>query len=122
MISSSRTSCRGLWREERDQDEEIRSLLRLYSALRIRSFPAEMTSDAPRTGVKQDITAQQADFFEAKIRPVLVEHCFKCHGPRKQESGLRLDSRESMLRGTDDGPVVVPGHPEEEPVDRSDRV
>jgi Protein of unknown function (DUF1553)/Protein of unknown function (DUF1549)/Planctomycete cytochrome C len=62
------------------------------------------------------VTAEQADFFEAKIRPVLEEHCFKCHGPRKQESGLRLDSRESMLRGTDNGPVVVPGHPEESPL------
>ena len=68
---------------------------------------------APRTGAKQGITAQQADFFEAKIRPVLEEQCFKCHGPRKQESGLRLDSRESVIRGSDNGPVVVPGHPEE---------
>ena len=55
-------------------------------------------ASAPRTGAKQDITDQQADFFEAKIRPVLAEHCFKCHGPRKQESGLRLDSRDSMIR------------------------
>lgn len=72
--------------------------------------------NSPRTSAKQDITAQQADFFEAKIRPVLEEHCFKCHGPRKQESGLRLDSRESVLRGNDNGPVVIAGHPEESPL------
>jgi Protein of unknown function (DUF1553)/Protein of unknown function (DUF1549)/Planctomycete cytochrome C len=69
---------------------------------------------APET-VRQTIS-DQADFFEAKIRPVLEEHCFKCHGPRKQESGLRLDSRAGMLRGTDNGAVVVPGHPEESPL------
>ena len=70
----------------------------------------------PETGAKQDVTAQQADFFEARIRPVLEEHCFRCHGPRKQESGLRLDSRDSMSRGSDNGPVVVAGHPEESPL------
>ena len=62
------------------------------------------------------IQLEQAEFFEAKIRPILVEHCFKCHGPEKQEAGLRLDSREAILRGTDAGPVVVPGHPEESPL------
>ena len=41
--------------------------------------------------------SEQADFFEAKIRPILVERCFKCHGPRKAEAGLRLDSREALL-------------------------
>ncbi len=70
---------------------------------------------APETA-KQSISAERADFFEAKIRPVLEENCFKCHGPRKQESGLRLDSRAAMLRGGDNGPVVVPGHPEESPL------
>ena len=66
---------------------------------------------APQDRGQVRITAQQADFFEAKIRPVLAEHCFKCHGPRKQESGLGLDSRDSMICGSDNGPVVVPGRP-----------
>ena len=64
----------------------------------------------------QPIPPQHADFFEAKVRPILVEHCFKCHGAKKQESGLRLDSRAGILRGSDAGPVVVPGHPEESPL------
>ena len=59
---------------------------------------------------------EQAEFFESKIRPILIEHCFKCHGPTKQEAGLRLDSREGILRGTDAGPVVVPGDPEASPL------
>jgi hypothetical protein len=72
---------------------------------------------APEIGtLRQAESAQRAEFFEAKIRPILEEHCFKCHGPRKQESGLRLDSRERMLRGSDAGPVVRPGHPEDSPL------
>ena len=50
-------------------------------------------------------------FFENKIRPVLFQHCFECHGSGAKElkGGLRLDSREGMLRGGDSGPSVVPG-------------
>jgi hypothetical protein len=53
----------------------------------------------------------QIRFFEASVRPVLAENCYKCHGPRKQRGGLRLDSRASVLRGGDSGPAVVPGKP-----------
>jgi hypothetical protein len=54
-----------------------------------------------------------AEFFEKKVRPVLVEHCVKCHGAdaRKVKGGLRLDSRSALLRGGDGGPAVVPGEP-----------
>ncbi len=53
-----------------------------------------------------------SDLFEAQIRPVLAANCFECHGPKKQESDLRLDSRDAMLNGNSDGPVIVPGDPE----------
>jgi hypothetical protein len=43
---------------------------------------------------------------------VLVEKCHRCHGRALQKGGLRLDSRESLLKGGDSGPVVNPGHPE----------
>jgi mono/diheme cytochrome c family protein len=62
------------------------------------------------------LSAQESEFFEAKVRPVLVEHCFSCHGPKKQNAGLRLDSRQALLQGSDNGPVVVPGHPEKSPL------
>jgi hypothetical protein len=42
-----------------------------------------------------------------------VKHCIKCHGPRKQEGGLRLDSREAILKGGETGPAVVAGKPAE---------
>jgi hypothetical protein len=51
-------------------------------------------------------------FFEAKVRPVLVESCFKCHGGAKTSHGLRVDSREVLLKGGDSGPAIVPGDPE----------
>jgi hypothetical protein len=53
------------------------------------------------------------DFFESKIRPLLIERCQRCHGSEKQEAGLRLDSRASILRGGDSGPAVVPSKPDE---------
>src|SRR4051812_11039369 len=48
-------------------------------------------------------------FFEAKIRPVLVEHCYQCHGPAKQRGSLRLDSKAAVLDGGDSGAILVPG-------------
>ena len=53
-----------------------------------------------------------ADFFEGRVRPLLANHCFACHGPKKQMAGLRLDSKQGLLRGGANGPVVVSGHPE----------
>ncbi|MGA0134110.1 MAG: PSD1 and planctomycete cytochrome C domain-containing protein, partial [Opitutales bacterium] len=58
-------------------------------------------------------TTAQLEFFEREIRPVLADNCFECHGPKKQKSGLRLDSRELVLKGGEIGPVVVPGKPEQ---------
>ncbi|HSG72347.1 MAG TPA: DUF1549 domain-containing protein, partial [Planctomycetaceae bacterium] len=58
------------------------------------------------------ITPEQAEFFETKIRPVLAEHCWKCHGPEKQEANLRLDKYAFVLKGGDTGPAIVPGKPE----------
>src|SRR5687768_12555125 len=54
------------------------------------------------------------DFFESKVRPVLVERCYECHSnqSKKLKGGLKLDSREALLVGGDNGPAVVPGEPE----------
>ena len=50
-------------------------------------------------------------FFDAKIKPVLAANCYKCH-TEKMAGGLRLDSRESMLKGGDSGAAMVPGSPD----------
>jgi hypothetical protein len=50
-------------------------------------------------------------FFEQKIRPVLVEHCYRCHSARakKPRGGLLLDTRAGILKGGDSGPALVLG-------------
>jgi len=53
----------------------------------------------------------QNEFFETKVRPVLASECFACHTD-SQLGGLRLDSREAMLKGGKSGPAIVPGDPE----------
>src|SRR4051812_10004747 len=50
--------------------------------------------------------------FERNVRPILVEHCQGCHGPKKQMSGLRVDSRQALLAGGDNGPALEPGDPD----------
>jgi hypothetical protein len=61
--------------------------------------------------VAADLAPQQTEFFENKIRPVLVEHCYKCHSTEagKDRGGLLLDTRDAMLKGGDNGPAIVPG-------------
>ncbi len=55
------------------------------------------------------------EFFEKKIRPVLVERCYKCHSSEsaKPKGGLRLDRRNGVLEGGDSGPALVPGKADE---------
>ena len=54
-----------------------------------------------------------AEHFEKRVRPLLIERCHKCHLGDKAKGGLRLDSAESLRRGGESGPVVVPGKPDE---------
>src|SRR6267142_1715895 len=61
-----------------------------------------------------DLTPAQTQFFEAKVRPVLIDNCYKCHiqQAEKIKGSLLLDTREGLLKGGDSGPAVVPGDPE----------
>lgn len=58
---------------------------------------------------------EQTAFFETRIRPILVQHCYKCHSVESKQAkgGLRLDSREAIRRGGDSGPAVIPNDTEE---------
>ncbi|MBA4190336.1 MAG: hypothetical protein C0467_20305 [Planctomycetaceae bacterium] len=53
------------------------------------------------------------DHFEKSVRPLLVEHCLRCHGPDKQKGGLRVDSREALLTGGESGPAIDLAKPDE---------
>ncbi len=59
-------------------------------------------------------TPEPFDFFESKIRPLLVQNCYGCHSAsaKPRFANLHLDSREGMLRGGDRGPALVPGDPD----------
>ena len=60
-----------------------------------------------------EFTADQLDFFETNVRPVLVSKCIECHGPDNQESELRIDSRTAILKGSVNGSIVELENPAE---------
>jgi hypothetical protein len=61
-----------------------------------------------------DLPPDQVEFFESKIRPILVESCYKCHSAEsgKSKGSLVLDSRDGLLKGGENGVVVVAGDPD----------
>jgi mono/diheme cytochrome c family protein len=54
-------------------------------------------------------------FFESRVRPILAEHCYRCHGPDSGEgkAKLRVDALESLLRGGESGPAIIRGRPDQ---------
>ena len=55
-----------------------------------------------------------SEFFEKKVRPVLVGNCYTCHSANtNSKGGLRVDDRNGLIQGGNSGPAVVPGNPEE---------
>lgn len=66
----------------------------------------------PSPGLRAQSTAEGAEFFETKIRPLLSEHCFACHGSRIQTAGLDLSTKAGFFKGGENGPVVSQGDPE----------
>ncbi|MEM0926731.1 MAG: DUF1549 domain-containing protein, partial [Planctomycetota bacterium] len=76
-------------------------------------FMASLVLSATSKAVADD--PGSVEFFESKIRPVLVKRCYSCHSSEADETGgtLWLDSSSAMLEGGDSGPVLKPGHAEE---------
>ena len=66
----------------------------------------------PLHAANQELLPGDVEFFESRIRPILVNHCYKCHSESSKQSkgGLRLDSRESTIKGGDSGPAIIPGN------------
>ena len=65
-------------------------------------------------GAAESVDAEQRKFFETRIRPALVKHCYECHstGAKKVGAKLFLDSSQGVLEGGESGPSVVPGEAE----------
>src|SRR5215469_15739784 len=83
----------------------------LAVAVSVAFRPVDLSADEQSHQPK--LTPEDETFFEQKIRPLLVERCFKCHGDaEKPKGGLRLISRKGWEQGGDTGPAVVPGEPE----------
>jgi hypothetical protein len=70
--------------------------------------PAGVAAD-PARGV------EGIEYFERRVRPILVEHCYSCHGAgaKKVGGGLLLDTREGLRKGGASGPAIAPGRPDE---------
>jgi hypothetical protein len=58
------------------------------------------------------LSTEQVEFFEKKIRPILVERCYECHSGSESNGGLRFDDRDRVRRGGDTGPAIVEGEPD----------
>lgn len=68
---------------------------------------------------RADDRTSRLEFFEKRIRPILVDHCYDCHGPDESSGSLRLDSQAGWQRGGQSGPAIVPGDPVSSPLVRA---
>jgi hypothetical protein len=89
--------------------------MRFSTALSILTLvlaPAQalMPAAFAQAGTQAAVTPQAAEFFEKKVRPLLVDNCVSCHGESKANGGLRLDSLNAILKGGDSGTALVPGN------------
>ncbi len=84
------------------------------SGIEVWAGEGELPKPPTAAGFNLQPTAEELAFFESKIRPVLINRCYKCHSQEKDKQGgsLLLDSRAGILQGGDTGPTIVPGDPE----------
>ena len=75
------------------------------------AVPARAAEPMPATAAVPAGEAEGLRLFEATVRPVLLEHCVRCHGDDKPKANFRLDSRNNLLKGGDRGPAAVLGDP-----------
>ncbi|HET9372118.1 MAG TPA: PSD1 and planctomycete cytochrome C domain-containing protein [Vicinamibacterales bacterium] len=78
----------------------------------VAALSARQAQDAPAAPAPQaPLDAKSVEFFEARVRPVLVDNCYDCHA-EAATAGLRLDSLDGLLKGGKSGPALVPGDPD----------
>jgi mono/diheme cytochrome c family protein len=95
----------------------LRSFVSLGSFLAVLLAGSTVWADAlaapPLVPTLRVGTHEGEEFFEKEVRPLLVEHCQKCHGDKKPKGGLRLTSRDAVLKGGESGPAAVAGKPQD---------
>ena len=73
----------------------------------------DVSLSAGPLGTTREADPRELAFFESRIRPVLAQHCLKCHSGGKPKGGLALDHRDGWRQGGDSGPALAPGKPDE---------
>ncbi len=82
-------------------------------------LPGQKESDIPDFGTTnfvltssdQPLTEQQVAELNLEVRSILAHNCHSCHGPSKSKGELRLDKRELVMQGGENGPIIVAGSP-----------
>ncbi len=82
-------------------------------ALMLAAMPLlfQIAAEARQRAAAPVSAPQSPEYFESSVRPVLAANCYDCHGDQRM-GGLRLDSREGLLKGGRSGPAIVPGDPD----------
>ena len=102
-----------MWTRTAERQCRTGSGWRLQARVVIAFLTTCFLSVLPQTHAQDDAV----QYFERNVRPVLIRNCVSCHGPKKQESGLRLDSRAAALAGGEiDGPVIDLDSPTSSPL------
>lgn len=65
-----------------------------------------------------ELNAQQVQDLNVEVRTILAHNCYSCHSETKTKGGLRLDSKEAIMKGGEDGVVVIPNHPDKSEIIR----
>lgn len=88
---------------------------RWFECICVLSAGLLVSTSAHGDDTEPQLSTEQVQFFEAKIRPVLIEHCYRCHSADGQSfrGGLGVDHRDALLAGGESGPAIVPGNLEE---------
>ena len=88
--------------------------------MHLRPLALALATFAPAAlgAVSTEPSADQAAFFESKIRPILADNCYKCHSVEKGKAkgDLTLDTRAGVFKGGENGKVIVPGDPAKSPL------
>jgi hypothetical protein len=89
-------------------------MIALITVCVLTKTPAALAAAPISPSATPKATADQVTFFEQRIRPVLAEHCYKCHSQKskKLKAGLLLDSRHAIIKGGDTGPSIISGQPD----------
>ena len=81
----------------------------MFEKLRYRVLSCSLLLASVTNSAADDFDAASSVFFEKRVRPVLIRHCYECHGDGSAESDLRVDSRSGLLRGGKRGAAIVVG-------------